>query len=204
MEITSNEETLWTPVDCAHEMAQSVRPCVKTYTLPLYLPSSHVRTPKTGNKGYHQRLMERWGAFRHYWESEEELLSVGPSKSEYFFLLLLYPYLYLLSGLFHELGHIIGAMVIGIPVLGVHFGWFGFSVSVIGFWEDFTIARLMGGLFQGLFLSVFAHRYRFLWFVTAACFVYAIAEAAGVLWLMFVCAFFSEIVGTLIVIYLAR
>ena len=203
MEITSDEETIWAPVDYAHEMIQNVKPWAKAYTLPLYLPSSHSKSRKSANKACHQRLREKWVAFRHYWESEEELLSVGLSKSEYFFLLLIYPYLYLLSGVFHELGHIIGAMIVGVPILGVHFGLFGFSVSVIGFWGDLTVARLMGGLFQGLFLSFFAHRYRFLWSVTAACFVYAIAEASGVLWLMFVCAFFSEIIGTLIIIYLA-
>ena len=203
MEITCDEENLWAPVDYAYERIQSVRLRAKTCNLVLLLAGTHVRTQNTANKGFYQRLTEKWTAFRHYWESEEELLSVGPSKSECFLLLLIYPYLYLLSGVFHELGHIIGIVTIGAPVISVHFGLFGFSVSTIGFWEDLTLARLMGGLFQGLFLSFFAHRYRFLWFVTAACFVYAIAEAAGVLWLMFVCALFFEIVGTLIVIYLA-
>ena len=177
MGTTSDEETLWAAVDYAHEMIQSLKILAKTCNLAVLLPDSHVRTQKTVNKGFHQRLKEIWIAFRHYWESEEELLSVGPSKSEYFFLLLLYPYLYLLSGVVHELGHIIGATITGVPVLGVHFGLFGFSVSVIGLGNDLTLTMVMGGLFQGLFLSVFAHRYKFLWSVTTACFAYAIAEA---------------------------
>jgi hypothetical protein len=203
MRLTSDEETLWAPVDYAHEMIQSVRPRAKTDNLASLLLGFHIRLPKTANNGYGPRLMERWVAFRHYWESEEELLRAGPSKSEYFFLVLIYPYLYLLSGIIHELGHVIGALIAGDPIVMISLTPTVFSVTVQGIGRSLILARSMGGLFQGMFLSVFAQRYRFLWSVTAACFVYAIAEATGVLWLMFVCSFFSEIVGTLIIIYLA-
>lgn len=142
-------------------------------------------------------------AFRLQWESKEELLRVGPSKSEYFFLLLIYPYLYLLSGLLHELGHIVGALVSGAPIVMVSFAPTVFSVTVNGFGRSLTFAKLMGGVFQGTIFLALTQRFRVLWSVTMACFIYAMAEAAGIPWLMFICAFFSEIIVTLIIIYLA-
>ncbi|MFX1579570.1 MAG: hypothetical protein ACFFBJ_07960 [Promethearchaeota archaeon] len=144
-----------------------------------------------------------WMNFRQQWESREELLREGPSKSEYFFLLLIYPYLYLFSGVVHEFGHIMGALVSGAPIVMLSFAPTVFSVTVNGFGRSLTFAKLMGGVFQGTIFLALTQRFRVLWSVTIACFVYAVAEVAGIPWLMFVCAFFSEIIVTLTIIYLA-
>lgn len=147
--------------------------------------------------------MERWVAFRHRWESEEELLRVGPSKSEYFILLLLFPYLYLFSGGLHELGHILGAMLSGVPIVVVIFSSTVFSVGINSFGKDVIFVKFLGGIFQGMFFLPLFHRYRPLYLVSFSCFVYAVAETFGCQVLMMICAFFAEIVGCLIVICLA-
>jgi hypothetical protein len=149
-------------------------------------------------------IKKKWTEFRHWWESEEELQSNGPSKSEYFILIILYPLLYLLSGIFHELGHFIGAIITGAPVVGVDFKLFGFSVSVNGFGKDLTMTRLLGGFFQGVFLLPFSKRYDPLRIASIFCFIYAIAEALRLEIVMLISAFISEIIVCLVIIVLAR
>ncbi len=164
--------------------------------------SEHVLN-RTPNTGYVIKVKKRWVAFRHRWESEEELLRVGPSKSEYFILLLFYQYLYLLSGFLHELGHMVGAMFSGTPIVAVMFSPTVFSVSINSFGRHITFVRILGGVFQGMFFLLLSRRYRPLYLVSFSCFVYAIAEVYGCQVLMIICAVLSEIVGCLIVICLA-
>ena len=83
------------------------------------------------------------------------MLNIGPSKSEYFVLVGFYPQLYLLSGVLHELGHFVGALLIGAPVMGTEFTLLGFSVLINGFGDDLIITRLLGGISQGVFLLPF-------------------------------------------------
>ncbi|MHA2149714.1 MAG: hypothetical protein ACXACG_05810 [Candidatus Thorarchaeota archaeon] len=127
----------------------------------------------------------------------------GPSKSEFLFLILLYPSLYFLSGFIHELGHIVGAIVSGVTIVEIKFIANVFSVSVNAFRKNLILTKLLGGGFQGMFFLIVSKRYRFLNIVVGSCFVYALAEAAGLSALMGLCAFVSEIVGNLIVIYYA-
>jgi len=148
-------------------------------------------------------MKEKWIAFRQRWESEEELLSTGPSKSEYFSLTIIYAFLYLASGLIHEIGHVVGALLSETPIITFVFTPTVFAVNVNSFGKSLTFARLLGGLFQGAFFLPLSRRYRFMYLVTFSCFVYAVAEAIGFQTLMMLCAFISEIVGNLIVIYLA-
>ena len=151
----------------------------------------------------HRCVYETWMIFRQWWESEEELLNKGPSKSEFFILILLYPSLYLLSGFIHELGHIVGAMVSGVTIVEIKFTANVFSVSVNAFRKNLILAKLLGGGFQGMFFLIVSKRYRFLNIVVGSCFVYSLAEAAGLSALMVICASVSEIVGHLFVIYRA-
>jgi hypothetical protein len=141
--------------------------------------------------------------FRQWWESNEEMLNKGPSKSEFFLLILLYPFLYFLSGLFHELGHIVGAMISGVTIVEIKFTANVFSVSVNAFQKNLILTKLLGGGFQGMFFLIVSKRYRFLSIVVGSCFVYAIAEVASFSTLMIICAFVSEIIGHLIVIHYA-
>ncbi len=142
-------------------------------------------------------------AFRQWLESEEELLNKGPSKSEFFVLILLYPSIYLLSGVLHELGHIVGAIVTGVTITEIKFTASVFSVSVNAFRNNLTLAKLLGGGFQGMFFLILSKRYRLLKIVVGSCFIYALAELAGSFYLMLICAFVSEIIGHLIIIYYA-
>jgi hypothetical protein len=170
---------------------------------PVFSENSLALKENIRANGTLKKINLAWMNFRQQWESREELLREGPSKSEYFLLLFIYPYLYLFSGVVHELGHIVGALVSGAPIVMVSFAPAVFSVTVNGFGRSLTFAKLMGGVFQGTIFVALSHRYRVMWSVTTACFIYAVAEAVGITWLMFVCAFFSEIIVTLIIIYLA-
>ena len=148
-------------------------------------------------------MNEKWKTFRQWWESEEELLKRGPSKSEYVVLILLYPFLYFLSGVLHEFGHIVGALVSGTTIIEIKFATNVFSVSVNAFGKNLILAKLLGGGFQGMFFLILSKRYSPLYLVASSCFVYAVAEATGLSALMIICAFVSEIIGGLIVIYYA-
>jgi hypothetical protein len=142
--------------------------------------------------------------FRQWWENEEELLNKGPSKSELFLLIMLYPSLYFFSGFIHELGHVVGAIVSGVTIVEIKFTANVFSVSVNAFRKNLILTKLLGGGFQGMYFFIVSKRYRFLNIIVVSCFVYAIAEAAGFSALMVICAFVSEIVGHLLVIYYAQ
>ena len=127
-------------------------------------------------------------------------MNIGPSKSEYFVLVGFYPQLYLLSGVLHELGHFVGALLIGAPVMGTEFTLLGFSVLINGFGDDLIITRLLGGISQGVFLLPFSKRYSPIRLAVFFCFVYAIAEEMGLQSLMLISVIISEIIACLVII----
>jgi hypothetical protein len=144
-------------------------------------------------------MIEKWIALRQWWE-QTDVLEKGPSETEYFILLSLYPIIYFLSGIFHEIGHISGAILTGVPIIDIQFTSTAFIVIVNSYEKNTVFAKLLGGLFQGAFFSCVSIRYRPLRFVSVSCLIYAVAEALCVPELMEICAFVSEIIGGLVVI----